>query len=170
MDHGDAKGWIRRLLNKHSANVSINIPIIELATSSSLSGGIFYEDNEGSTVRPNKGPRLFLGLKVNDESSTILAWRIVHLDNVNLVTCCVIVHKYLCICNRRGCGEVEGDIQLIRVFLVLEWERGRLVEGDPHEVVGNADFTSEDTRLWLDDIERDVYALYIILARYLRKP
>lgn len=170
MDHGDAKGsWTRQLLNEHNTNMSMNIPIIELSRASSLTRSIFDEDNEGNTVRPNKGPRLFLGLKVNDESSMILAWRIFHLDNVNLVTCCVIVHKYLCICNRRGWGEVEGDIQLIRVLLVLEWERGRLVEGDPHQVVGTADFTSEDTRLWLNDIERDVYGLYIILARYLRK-
>lgn len=88
-----------------------------------------------------------------------------HLDNVNLITCCVIVDKYLCICNQRGCREVEGDIQSIRVFLVLEWERGGLVEGDPHEVVGtDADFASEDSRLWLNDIESNFYALRIIFA------
>jgi hypothetical protein len=76
MDHGDSNGWIRQFLNEHNANVSINIPIIELSSASSLTRGIFDEDNEGNTVRPNKGPRLFLGLQVNDESSTILAWRI----------------------------------------------------------------------------------------------
>lgn len=89
---------------------------------------------------------------------------------MNFVTCCVIVYKYLCICNRRrGWGEVEGNIQFIRVFLVFEWERGALVKRDPHEVVGSAaSFTSEDTRLWLNDIESDFYGLGIILARYLQ--
>ena len=43
--------------------MSINIPIIELSSASSLSHGIFYEDNEGNTVRPNKGPSLLLSLK-----------------------------------------------------------------------------------------------------------
>jgi len=74
MDHGDAKGsWTRQLLNEHNTNMSMNIPIIELSRASSLTRSIFDEDNEGNTVRPNKGPRLFLGLKVNDESSMILA-------------------------------------------------------------------------------------------------
>jgi hypothetical protein len=63
MDHSNAKGWIRQRLNEHDANVSINIPIIKLSSSSSLSRGIFYEDNEGNTVRPNKESRLFLSLK-----------------------------------------------------------------------------------------------------------
>lgn len=81
-----------------------------------------------------------------------------------LVTCCVTVDKHLCICIGSFFGEVESDIQLILVVLVLEWERGRLVEADSHEVVSSADFTSEDTRLWLNDVESNFYALQIFLA------
>jgi len=90
-----------------------------------------------------------------------------YLDNVYLVARCVVVDEILCIRIRMVRGEVECNIQLILVFLVHERERGRLVERDPHEIVGSADFASEDTRLWLNNIEGDFYALRISLARYL---
>ena len=152
----------------YTAKISINIPIIKLTSASSLSRGVFYEDDERNTVRPNEGPRLFLSLKESGQSCATSTRKKFHLHNVYLVTGCIIVNKCLWICIRSACREVEGNIQLILVFLVLEWERGRLVDADSHEVVSSADFTSEDTRLWLNDIETNIYALHIILAGYLR--
>jgi len=151
-----------------TAKFSINIPIIKLSSASGLSRGIFYEDNERNTVWPNEGPRLFFGLNEISQSRAISTGKIFYLDNVYLVTGCFIVNKCLWICVRSACGEVEGNIQLVLVFLVLEREGGRLVDADSHEVVSSADFTSEDTRLWLNDIEGNIYTLHIILAGYLR--
>ena len=57
------------------------------------------------------------------------------------------------------------DVQLLLVFLVHELERGRLVEGDPREIVCRSDFTSEDAPL----VERCQKRLLRLASRYLRE-
>jgi hypothetical protein len=68
---------------------------------------------------------LLLDLKVNDKLSTISSQRIFHLDNVNLVTSFI----------NTSASETEALAEEISVFLVLERERGHLVEADSHEVL-----------------------------------
>lgn len=89
--------------------------------------------------------------------------RIGYLENINVAGKGVVIDQDLGIfhlCLRM----VEGEIQVIVIFLCNEGEGGCLVECDLHELVAGALGAAEDAGLCIKDIKVDCNTLVVSLA------